>query len=80
MAKNNTYMTGEITFASYLVSKGYEIKDIIKTSRRIRWVFNISSEDVAREEMSWPTSESARYNSAFQTLKTHIQKGGKNAY
>jgi len=68
----------DIAYASYLVSIGCPIEAVNRKGRKVVWQFKLSPEQVATAEAKWPSSESAKFYSTYQTLKTHI-KGPKNA-
>ena len=74
----NSYSTTDISFASYLVLIGTEISAVTRRGRKVIWVFEITSEALSKAEAMWPSSESAKFYSTYQTLKTHIKvpKGG----
>lgn len=72
------FSISDIAFASFLVSEGQKIQNILRKGRKVSWEFVINEEDMLRLEAKWPSSESAKFYSTYQTLKTHI-KVPKNA-
>lgn len=76
--KMNSYVISDIAFASYLVQQGQEISNIQRKGRKVYWVFEVDPDLMSTIEAKWPSSESAKFYSTYQTLKTHI-KVPKNA-
>ena len=74
----NSYVISDIAFASYLVQQGQEISNIQRKGRKVYWVFEVDPDLMSSIEAKWPSSESAKFYSTYQTLKTHI-KVPKNA-
>jgi len=74
----NEVTISDIAFASYLVLREYQILRVDRRGRKVFWVFNLDQQDLDTEEAKWPSSESAKFYSTYQTLKTHI-KVPKNA-
>ena len=73
-----TYTITDIAFASFLVSEGQQIHNIVRKSRKVSWEFVLDEPSMTKLEAKWPSSESAKFYSMYQTLKTHI-KVPKNA-
>lgn len=63
----------DIAFASFLVSEGQKIHNIIRKGRKVAWEFHMNDETMTQLEAKWPSSESAKFYSTYQTLKTHIK-------
>ena len=74
-----TYSISDIAFASYLVLLGYSIATVNRRGRKVIWQFNMSPDKMAEAEAMWPSSESAKFYSTYQTLKTHIKSPKNNA-
>ena len=72
------YTISDIAFASYLVQQGHTIATVSRRGRKVMWVFSMTEESMSTVEAKWPSSESAKFYSTYQTLKTHI-KAPKNA-
>ena len=75
----NTYTISDIAFASFLVQEGQQITTIQRKGRKVHWVFTIDSDVMSVLEAKWPSSESAKFYSTYQTLKTHIKTPKNNA-
>ena len=78
MNEQELYVISDIAFASYLVLLGYNISSVQRKGRKVMWSFMLLAADMAEAEAKWPSSESAKFYSVYQTLKTHI-KAPKNA-
>jgi hypothetical protein len=68
------YPTQDIAFASFLVQHGVSIVQVARSGRRVSWVFNLSQEELEDYEAKWPLSESARFFTSYQTLKSQLRK------
>ena len=68
-----TYVITDIAFASFLVSEGQNIQNIIRRGRKVSWEFLLEEDAMTKLEAKWPSSESAKFYSMYQTLKTHIK-------
>jgi len=73
------YIISDIAFASFLVLQGHDIKLVNRKGRKVLWVFQILESEMAEAEAKWPSSESAKFYSTYQTLKTHIKVPKNNA-
>lgn len=67
------FIISDISFASFLVLEGHGIAQVNRKGRKVLWLFNISEEDMATAEAKWPSCESSKFYSVYQTLKTHIK-------
>lgn len=67
------YTISDIAFASFLVLTGYTIETVSRRGRKVLWVFKMEEKDMSVAEAKWPSSESAKFYSTYQTLKTHIK-------
>lgn len=67
------YIITDIAFASFLVQQGHQIKEVGRKGRKVMWTFNMTEDAMSSEEAKWPSSESAKFYSTYQTLKTHIK-------
>lgn len=76
----NSFSISDIAFASFLVLQGFEISSVSRRGRKVLWVFSMSDKDMADAEAKWPSSESAKFYSTYQTLKTHIKSPKNNAH
>lgn len=72
------FIISDISFASFLVLEGHEISQVSRRGRKVLWVFDLTDDDMSTAEAKWPSCESAKFYSIYQTLKTHI-KVPKNA-
>jgi len=72
------YSITDISFASFLVLEGNPISSVNRRGRKVLWVFDMEEDEMAKAEAKWPSSESSKFFSLYQTLKTHI-KVPKNA-
>ncbi len=67
------YTISDIAFASFLVLLGHQISTVKRRGRKVLWVFSMLESEMATVEAKWPSSESAKFYSTYQTLKTHIK-------
>lgn len=68
------FTTQDMSFAAYLVQRGYKITNVQRSSRRVTWAFEISTEDLAKMEAAWPGTEECRFFNCYQTLKNQVRK------
>ena len=67
------YSTADIAFASFMIMEGLEIQNVQRKGRKVIWHFKVSKEVLNTLEAKWPSSQSAKFYSTYQTLKTHIK-------
>ena len=68
------FVTRDMSFAAYLVHRGHEIASVERSGRRVSWHFDISEENLTKEEAAWPSSKESQFFSVYQTLKNQIRK------
>ena len=67
------FETQDMAFASYLVGRGHKLKSVTRSGRKVAWVFELSDEDLSKEESAWPSSEECRFFNVYQTLRNQTR-------
>jgi len=68
------FTTQDMSFAAFLVQRGFSISDVSRSSRRTSWTFNITQEDLSKMEAEWPGTQECRFFNCYQTLKNQVRK------
>jgi hypothetical protein len=63
----------DMAFAAYLVSMGKVISTVLRTGKKVSWVFDMSEEEYRAIESAWPSSPECAFFNVYTVLKGHLK-------
>ena len=63
----------DMAFAAYLVSIGKVISTVLRTGKKVSWVFELTEEEYHAVESAWPSSPECAFFNVYSVLRGHLK-------